>query len=82
MLRNGQKSRRPKKISLLLKRHRYARLKFVRQHKKRKIRFGKEYYGQMKLKLSCSVIIIKIGGVMVIVAGYGHGDTSSNPGPD
>ena len=21
-------------------------------------------------------------GVMVIVAGYGHGDTSSNPGPD
>ena len=30
-------------------------------------------------------IIIMIGGargVMVIVAGYGHGDTSSNPGPD
>ena len=21
-------------------------------------------------------------GVMVIAAGYGHGDTSSNPGPD
>ena len=21
-------------------------------------------------------------GIMVIVAGYGHGDTSSNPGPD
>ena len=21
-------------------------------------------------------------GVMVIVGGYGHGDTSSNPGPD
>ena len=21
-------------------------------------------------------------GVMVIVVGYGHGDTSSNPGPD
>ena len=21
-------------------------------------------------------------GLMVIVAGYGHGDTSSNPGPD
>ena len=21
-------------------------------------------------------------GAMVIVAGYGHGDTSSNPGPD
>ena len=30
-------------------------------------------------------IIINYGGargVMVIVAGYGHGDTSSNPGPD
>ena len=27
---------------------------------KRKIRFGKEYYGQMKLKLSCLVIIIEI----------------------
>ena len=23
-----------------------------------------------------------VRGVMVIVAGYGHGDTSSNPGPD
>ena len=22
------------------------------------------------------------GGAVVIVAGYGHGDTSSNPGPD
>ena len=30
-------------------------------------------------------IIMRVGGargVMVIVAGYGHGDTSSNPGPD
>ena len=29
--------------------------------------------------------IISLGGacgVMVIVAGYGHGDMSSNPGPD
>ena len=25
-----------------------------------KIRFGKEYYGQMKVKLSCLVIIIEI----------------------
>ena len=57
MSRNGLKSRRPKKTSLLLKRHRDARLKFVR---KRKIRFGKEYYGQMKLKLSCLIIIIEI----------------------
>ena len=32
-----------------------------------------------------SVKVIAVGGargVMVIVAGYGHGDTSSNPGPD
>ena len=42
MLRNGLKSRRPKKTPPLLKRLRYARLKFVR---KRKIRPGKEYYG-------------------------------------
>ena len=33
MLRNSLKSRRPKKIPFLLKRHRDARLKFVRQHK-------------------------------------------------
>ena len=32
MLRNGLKSRRPKKTPLLLKRHRDERLKFVRQH--------------------------------------------------
>ena len=32
MLRNGLKSWKPKKTSLLLKRHRDARLKFVRQH--------------------------------------------------
>ena len=28
------------------------------------------------------VIILGARGVMVIVAGYGHGDTSSNLGPD
>ena len=60
MLRNGLKSRRPKKTPLLLKGHRDTRLKFVIQHKKRKIGFGKEYYGQMKLKLSCLVVIIEI----------------------
>ena len=38
MLRNGQKSWRPKK-TLLLKRHGDARLKFVRQHKKKKNSF-------------------------------------------
>ena len=33
----------------------------------------------------CCLYNIVLGGargVMVIVAGYGHGDTSSNPGPD
>ena len=36
-------------------------------------------------KMGDARIVIVIGGargVMVIVAGYGHGDTSSNPGPD
>ena len=27
-------------------------------------------------------LLLIIKNVMVIVAGYGHGDTSSNPGPD
>ena len=35
MLRNVLKSRRPKKTPLLLKRHRDARLKFIRQHKEK-----------------------------------------------
>ena len=45
-----------------------------------------------KVNLSCKyskqillIIRFKPGGarcVMVSVAGYGHGDTSSNPGPD
>ena len=35
MLRNGLKSWRPKKTPLLLKQHRVARLKFVRQHKEK-----------------------------------------------
>ena len=35
MLRNGLKSWRPMKILLLLKRHRDARLKFIRQHKQK-----------------------------------------------
>ena len=39
MLRNGLKSRRPKKTLLLLKRHRDARLKFVRQHKEKENSF-------------------------------------------
>ena len=60
MLRNGLKPWRPKKTHLLLKRHIDARLKFIIQHKEKEIRFGKEYYGQMKLKLSCLVIIIEI----------------------
>ena len=34
--------------------------------------------------LNCIIRFLQGGacGVMVIVAGYGHGDTSSNPGPD
>ena len=39
MLRNGLKSRRPKKTPLLLKRHWDARLKFVRQHKEKENSF-------------------------------------------
>ena len=40
------------------------------------------YYSFQKLilKVVCPLNINR--GVMVIVAGYGHGDTSSNPGPD
>ena len=41
MLRNGLKSRRSKKIPLLLKRYRDARLKFVRQNKEKKNSFWK-----------------------------------------
>ena len=36
MPRNGLKSQKPKKILLLLKRHRDTRLKFVKQHKKKR----------------------------------------------
>ena len=39
MLRDGLKSWRPKKIPLLLKRHRDARLKFIRPHKEKKNSF-------------------------------------------
>ena len=39
MLRNGLKSQTPKKTPLLLKRHRDARLKFVRQHKEKENSF-------------------------------------------
>ena len=67
MQRNCLKSRRPKKTPLLLKRHRGARLKFLRQHKEKEDSFRKEYYGQMKPKLSCLIIFIEImcGGKMV-----------------
>ena len=39
MLKNGLKSRRPKKTPLLLKQHRDARFKFVRQHQKKENSF-------------------------------------------
>ena len=32
--------------------------------------------------LNCNLHGFGARGVMVIVTGYGHGDTSSNPGPD
>ena len=32
--------------------------------------------------LLINILIGGARGVMVIVTGYGHGDTSSNPGPD
>ena len=66
ILRNGLKSQRPKK-TLLLKWHRDARLEFVRQYKEMEFLFGKEYYGLIKLKLSCLIIIIEVmfGGKMV-----------------
>ena len=38
-----------------------------------------------QISVYASEFIVSAGGargVMVIVAGYGHGDTSSNPGPD
>ena len=39
ILRNGLKSQRPKKTTLLLKQHRDARLKSVRQHKEKENSF-------------------------------------------
>ena len=41
MLRNGPKSQRPKKTPLLLKQHRNAWLKLVRQHKEKENLFWK-----------------------------------------
>ena len=43
------------------------------------------YYARFRTNTRKSIRFIASGGargVMVIVAGYGHGDTSSNPGPD
>ena len=38
--------------------------------------------GQPKGLWYCHINMDKGGFEMVIVAGYGHGDTSTNPGPD
>ena len=35
-----------------------------------------------RCSLTCYQQIVGVRGVMISVAGYGHGDTSSNPGPD
>ena len=53
MLRNGLKSRRPKKTPLQLKRHRDARLKFVRQQKENEISFWESvlWTDETKIKL-------------------------------
>ena len=53
MLRNGLKSRRPKKTPPLLKRHRNARLKFVRQHKEKENSFWERvlWIDEIKIEL-------------------------------
>ena len=50
MLRNGLKSRKPKKTRFLLKQHRDARLKFVRQHKERENSFWQRVLWTYKTK--------------------------------
>ena len=51
MLKNGQKSWRPKKITFLLKRHGDARLKFVRQHKEKENSFWERVLWTDKTKI-------------------------------
>ena len=51
MLRNGLKSRRLKKIPLLLKRHRDSRLKFVRQHKEKENSFWEKVLWTVETKI-------------------------------
>ena len=64
MLRNGLKSRRPKKTLLLLKRHTDARLKFVRQHKEKEISFWERVLWTDETKIELFIEII-FGGKMV-----------------
>ena len=53
MLKNGLKSPRPKKTPLLLKQHRDARLKFIRQHEEKENFGGKRVLctGESKIEL-------------------------------
>ena len=51
MLWNGLKSRRPKKIPLLLKRHRDSRLEFIRQHEEKENSFSKRLLWTDKTKI-------------------------------
>ena len=55
MLWNGLKLRRSKKTPLLLKRHRDARLKFVRQHKEKENSFSERvlWTDEIKIELFC-----------------------------
>ena len=44
--------------------------------------FNPKYKQQFEQKKKTTIKPFGARGVMVIIAGYGHGDTSSNPGPD
>ena len=62
MLRNRLKSRKPKKTPLLLKRHRDARLKFVRQYKEKKNSFWERILWTYKTKIELFGHIYRIHG--------------------
>ena len=78
MLGKGLKSRRPKKTTLLLKWHRDAGLKFVRQHKEKKNSFYEDEtkielfghnYRNLVWRKDGKVQIVKIGGGSIMIWG-------------
>ena len=84
MLRNALNLRRPKKTPLLVKRHRYTRLKFVRQHKEKensfwervlwidetKIElFGQNYRNHSNTVPMNTVPTVKFGGGSIMIWG-------------